>query len=237
MSDDLDVLPPDIQSMVRAERSHLSVPDDARIRLAGRLSAGVPGFGSPIPAAAGVAVSHGSLTAATAKLLVALTLGGGAAATYRAVRHGSPPTPRASTVAAPEVAPLTSSVVVETPEVTDREVTMPMPPIPSSKVGAPHPAAFASTAPLRLREERRLLDAARDAIVRGDPEEALDPLALHAARFSGGVLAEERDALRIRALARLGRLDEARARFVELRAAHPRSFLLEGAARDVGEIP
>jgi pentatricopeptide repeat protein len=47
------------------------------------------------------------------------------------------------------------------------------------------------------------------------------------------VLAEERDALRIRALVRLGRLDEARALFDQLRAAYPHSFLLEGVAADV----
>ncbi len=82
-----------------------------------------------------------------------------------------------------------------------------------------------------------MLDAARDAIVRGEPEGALGPTAIHAARFSRGVLAEERDALRIRALARLGRLEEARALLAQLRAAHPQSFLLEGAAADVEAIP
>ena len=88
-----------------------------------------------------------------------------------------------------------------------------------------------------LGEEQRLLDAARDAIVRGEPEAALTPTATHAARFPHGVLAEERDALRIRALAHLGRKTDAQDLLATMRAQYPKSFLLEGAAIDVDTIP
>jgi hypothetical protein len=82
-----------------------------------------------------------------------------------------------------------------------------------------------------------LLDAARDAIVRRELAGALTATANHAARFPRGVLAEERDAIRIRALGRLGRMAEARTLLAQLRAAHPHSFLLAGAAADVEAIP
>jgi hypothetical protein len=51
------------------------------------------------------------------------------------------------------------------------------------------------------------------------------------------VLAEERDALQIRALARLGRKAEAQSLLKEMRANYPHSFLLEGATTDVETIP
>jgi pentatricopeptide repeat protein len=99
-------------------------------------------------------------------------------------------------------------------------------------VSSPPPSPAAS-----LREEQRLLDLARDAIVRGEPEAALPPTSTHAARFPQGVLSEERDALRIRALARLGRGDEARALLARMRVDHPHSFLLDGAGADAESIP
>jgi hypothetical protein len=120
-------------------------------------------------------------------------------------------------------------VVVEPPDVSSPPISVPE---VASARSFPARASIAS-----LREEQRLLDTARDAIVRGEPEGALVPTASHAARFPRGVLAEERDALRIRALARLGRLDEARESFARFRAAYPHSFLLDGAAADVEPIP
>ncbi len=227
MSGDLDVLPLDVRAMLRAERSCVSVPDDARTRLAERLAAAVPGFGPPLLPATTVALSHGAWTTTAAKVLVAMALGGGALATYEA-NHPSVP-PHATPVAVQERAPQAKPVVVEPPDVVPPPISAPE---VASARSSPARASIAN-----LRQEQRLLDAARDSIVRGEPEGALVPLASHAARFPRGSLAEERDALRIRALARLGRLDEARESFTRFRAAYPHSFLLDGAAADVEPIP
>jgi len=88
-----------------------------------------------------------------------------------------------------------------------------------------------------LVEEQRLLDKARDALARGEPEAALDATAQHAVRFVHGKLTEERMAIRIRALARLGRKDEAQTLLTAMHGRYPHSFLLEGATRDVDTIP
>src|SRR5206468_1667962 len=59
-------------------------------------------------------------------------------------------------------------------------------------------------------EELALLRTARAAVARQDFAAALVPISEHARRFKNGRLAEEREALRVKALSGLGRTDEAR---------------------------
>jgi hypothetical protein len=113
------------------------------------------------------------------------------------------------------------------------------PPVPSADVPI-LPASVASVAPARtvapaavdaggtstLSQERALMQGARMAIVRGQPAGALPLLDEHEQRFPKGQLSEEREALRIEALARMGRKDEARARAARFRRAHPQSLFL-----------
>ena len=90
-------------------------------------------------------------------------------------------------------------------------------------------AAQAPAAPSRgeaAREELRLLRQARAAVARTDFAAALPPLTEHARRFKDGRLAEEREALRVKALAGLGRTDEARRAAAAFKARFPRSVLL-----------
>jgi len=75
--------------------------------------------------------------------------------------------------------------------------------------------------PFRLAEEQ-----ARAAVARQDYASALPPLGEHARRFKNGRLAEEREALHVRALAGLGRTDEARRAAHRFEARFPRSVLL-----------
>jgi TolA-binding protein len=113
--------------------------------------------------------------------------------------------------------------------------------LPAVPGAAPPPPAAASNKneshDASLREEERLLDVARNAIVAGDFQAAVDATLQHAKTFPHGSLAEERDALRIRALAKLGRKEEARSALDRLRSQHPHSFLIEGATIDVESIP
>jgi len=83
-----------------------------------------------------------------------------------------------------------------------------------------------------LREQQALLDQARLALGRGQSSTAMSALELHRARFATSVLAEERDALFIRALAASGNRGEARAQAQAFLARYPHSLLLpaiEGA--------
>ncbi len=252
MSQDLDMLPPDVQAILLAERDRVSAPDVGRRRLAERLSVAVPAFGPPhmapsVPAPAPTVVAQGgaavgALKAGVVKAVLALAIGGSVVATL-GIRHHAGNAER-SAHAEPARAATVEAMVA--PPVVSREVAREeTPPATTAVAPAAARAEQASTA-LRppslspsasLREERRLLDEARDAIVRGEPEGALSPTALHLARFPDGVLAEERDAIRIRALAHLGRRDDARTLLRTMQANHPHSFLLEGAANDVDTIP
>ncbi len=87
-----------------------------------------------------------------------------------------------------------------------------------------------------LREEQAPLDEARRDLDRGDALAALNATRSHAARFPQGALAEARDALRIRALVRLGRTDEARRELAAFRARYPHSLLL-GEGDDSSILP
>jgi hypothetical protein len=78
----------------------------------------------------------------------------------------------------------------------------------------------------QLAQERALLDLARSNAARGEPALALEQVERHRAQFPQGRLAEEREALGIRALLSLGRKQEAQDRAQAFRASYPNSFLL-----------
>ena len=88
-----------------------------------------------------------------------------------------------------------------------------------------------------LDRERQLLEAARTAVARSMVPAALASLEQHAREFPQGVLAEERDALWVQALAVSGDLPAARARAGRFTETYPDSLFLpvvERAVRDVG---
>jgi hypothetical protein len=76
------------------------------------------------------------------------------------------------------------------------------------------------------REELGLLQRARMAVARKDFASAIRLLEEHARRFGTGQLAEEREALRVRALAGLGRDTDARRAAADFEERFPRSPLL-----------
>ena len=232
--DGRDAIPDDVQALLRVERTRLDVPDDARARLAGRLASAVPGFGpAHVPALSAAPASGAGAAAALKAVALVLALGAAGAVSIGTMAPsarpalGRPPVTTTGRVLAPHA----PRVTVERPDVTRSSIA---PNGSSPVVAAPVPPV---TAIESLREERRLLDGARDAIAGGEPERALGLTASYSAGFPHGVLAEERDALRIRALAHLGRKEEARALLERMRAAHPQSFLLEGATDEVEAIP
>jgi outer membrane protein assembly factor BamD (BamD/ComL family) len=85
-----------------------------------------------------------------------------------------------------------------------------------------------------------LIEAAWSALDHGDSAAALAALRRHLHHYPTGRLAEERDALRVLALARSGRTAEARERADSFRAEHPRSIHLaaiQAALRKAGGEP
>jgi outer membrane protein assembly factor BamD (BamD/ComL family) len=79
---------------------------------------------------------------------------------------------------------------------------------------------------VELAGERTVLEEARSAIARGDGGAALIAVEAHRDHFANGALVEEREALTVLALAKLGRNDEARAQADRFRARYPVSLFL-----------
>jgi TolA-binding protein len=106
----------------------------------------------------------------------------------------------------------------------------------ASASASPTPEGRAST----LASETALIDAARAALNRGDPGRALALLGQHGEEFSGGVLAQEAEILRIHALFargdRTSAAEHAR-RFLSRNPNSPHAERLrriaEGGARDI----
>ena len=114
--------------------------------------------------------------------------------------------PRARPVAAVapvEAAPRPTSVPATKPEAPP---AIPVDALPNADV---RPAA--ATSPPRC-DEIELVDRADTKLRSEDPKGALAVVREHEQRCSGGVLAQERERIAIEALARLGRVDAAKAR-------------------------
>jgi hypothetical protein len=200
---------PQVRSLLERERAIPAVPAAVRGRALARARAVL---------AAGVSAEQVPSTAprkmrwAAAAMLILLASAAVATAAYRIGIRAKPVAP------AVEVSPT------------------PRPSAPSFKLAAtsaiaemPPAAAAAPAAPSRAdaaREELRLLRQARAAVARADFAAALPPLTEHARRFKEGRLAEEREALRVKALAGLGRTDEARRAAAAFKVRFPRSVLL-----------
>jgi hypothetical protein len=74
--------------------------------------------------------------------------------------------------------------------------------------------------------ELQLLRAAREALTRGDFARALASAGEHARRFRNGTLAEEREAIRVKSLAGMGRHDDAQRAAARFHVMFPHSVLL-----------
>ncbi|HEY8924478.1 MAG TPA: hypothetical protein VIU64_08860, partial [Polyangia bacterium] len=120
---------------------------------------------------------------------------------------------------------------VPSAKVTDGDEAPPLvrqaPPEATAIRGAEPAAPSNRSAPrAALSDELRVLAPARQAVARRDFGAALAAISEHARRFREGRLAEEREALRVKALAGLGNVKEARAASAEFRRRFPRSALL-----------
>src|SRR5206468_9229242 len=90
-------------------------------------------------------------------------------------------------------------------------------PVPGATGTPPRPSAAAETAPARssrpddpLAAERSLLEMARAALGRGQPERALAALRRHARQFPNGELTEEREGLLVQSLVGAQKYDQDR---------------------------
>lgn len=98
-------------------------------------------------------------------------------------------------------------------------------PVPPAEPASTSPQPSALPPRNTLTDERVLLDQARRQLASDEPARALIFLDQHGQRFARGLLSEEREAMRINVLVRLGRKDEAKARGEAFAARFPNSIM------------
>ena len=103
---------------------------------------------------------------------------------------------------------------------------------PSQPVQAA-PAIVSAQSP-GLAEQLALLETARNAIAQKNVAAALRALESHAAQFPSSALAEEREALTIRALVQANRVTEAKRHLTQFETQFPNSLLLSALKRTLG---
>jgi hypothetical protein len=235
VSDDQSPLEPRVVALMR-EKAAPSAEVRARVRA--KLAMAVPAMGGPFSGeGGGSAGGTGGLTGVGgwgthALAIAAFVVGGGTgAALYAALSR--PPPPAIVYVDRPATQTPASSVASEPVRSTATAEEMP---------SAPHAAAIPAqaVAPPRssqLAAERDILDDARAALVQGAPERSIDRLDRHRRAFPHPLLGEERDAMWVEALVRVGRYDEARGRADAFRRRWPGSLFLSTVDSAVASIP
>ena len=119
----------------------------------------------------------------------------------------------------------------------------PSAPAPAPSASAPTPTESKPAAPssaqptASLAEQQALLDVARSAFGRADYPRALEVLKAHLRRFPKSALAEEREALEIKALAASGRPAQAHERALRFAQRYPQSLLLPSIGESLDTIP
>jgi hypothetical protein len=217
----LEPLYPEAERLLAVERNLVPASPELRTRVMARARAALRAGAVPTTRLGWRGRVPATLAAALVLGIAALSL-----AAWRARRVEEPPRSDAAAPVAPAPAPSPSPVTPD-PEAT-----------PAARVQGPAPVPVRKddTAPTPRRvpdadayaAELGLLQQARAAVVTSRFSAALDSIAEHERRFAAGRLREERDALRIKALAGLGRGDDARAAAERFRARYPRSVLLPG---------
>ena len=185
--------------------------------------------------------------AVVAASLTGLTVGGlgGVAVhsemTTRAARQASPPAHSLSSPSRSEALP---APVIPPPAATpETPPAAPAPIVESAARPTPGPAPVAAPAPRPVRTnaglntEAALIERARTALTRGWTDSALAAIEQHSARFPEGQLLEEREALRVLATARAGKVEEAQQLANAFATRFPDSLWLEQVAAAVPPQP
>jgi hypothetical protein len=158
------------------------------------------------------------LTLSAASVLVGIPVG------YLALRHSPAPTLRPAEVPVPLANPTATAVPLANADTPVRLPTV-TPPAGIATTSPTRAAGSGGSASSALRAELAALDAVRSTLASGDSVGALSFLDAYFRTFPRGRLRPEAEVLRIDALAKGGRLDDARKYALEFLRRHPNSVL------------
>jgi hypothetical protein len=215
----INTLSDDAQNLLAMERELEPEAEDRRLRALARARAGLRSSDAP---RRGIAWRLPARVFAPALVLALATL------SYAAWRRTE------SAIQSPSVEEKAAPPAIK---------TLPPPPTASPSAATEAPSELgqkAERAPTRKPEsppsssaasyalELAVLEPARAAVARGDHPAALRAIAAHERRFPTGILREEREALRVKALIGLGKVDDAKRAAERFRDSFPRSVLSPG---------
>jgi hypothetical protein len=245
MTEPLEPLPPDVLELLAREKDGYARDPVLEAQVLSHVELAVGLAGPPLhPPSAGPGPALATAAAGARRLVgvavAAFAMGGavgGGAATllaHRTVPEAARPTvdagaallPAASGDETPIPSGSSSSPLDEPPPRALPHSTAP----PSAVTSAPSSASSRGA----LERERELLDVARAELARGRPDDALTTVEQHARRWPNGLLAEERDVVRIQALAAEGRTAEVSRWAAQFRRTYPKSMLLPAVDAAVG---
>jgi hypothetical protein len=244
MSERTPPLPPELDELIAADaRATLGTDREQkaiRARVLATLGLVPPGGGSPGPSGS---ASSGIGGAAKGLLAIAIVTGGSVGG-YLLLRDGSEATQ-----------PTRAQVTTPAAETTLHEE--PATEVPAAALPTPEPQVTATPAAAKTRRdppksarapatraeppvESDLIEAAWSALARKDSAAVFAALRRHQCHYPSGRLAEEREALRVLALARAGQSEQARERADAFQSEYPKSIHLaaiEAALRKAGGEP
>jgi hypothetical protein len=252
--DELEPVPETLRTLLEEEKAGGEPPRDLRervlLRLAGTFAVGAgvgtsPKLGtdgSPAPASPAISQIAGLGTAGRvvrAAVVFVTGAAAGAGGYHLAERsHRGVPAP------APLAAPAPRQ---EAPTPPDLPTPLPAPePIPASSSVSTRPRTPGPVPTNRepqnlptdpLAAERSLVEMARAALTRGEPERAIATLRRHARQFPNGELTEEREGLLVQALVGAQKYDQARERADQFKKRYPRSLFAPVVDQAKGSIP
>jgi hypothetical protein len=147
----------------------------------------------------------------------------------RPVVVAAPPAPTVAPAAASPAAGVAKDVAPPAPASPEDWVPVPAPPPVIAPLGPPRPAmSSASRRPStdQLTRQGAVIERARAALVRDNPEGAIAAVQDYLTHYPDGEQVQEIEVIWIQALVKAGRRAEADQRGVEFRKAYPRSVLL-----------
>jgi hypothetical protein len=222
MSELRPLVPHELRALLAHEREIEALPETTRARMLARARASlVAGVARPVRRPARASVFRWAAAAA-----IVCVAGVAAGAVAYEVRARFAPQPAPAPAPAPRVvrAPVP---VRDGLSATPAEVTRSVRPTARPSASSVSDAA---------RAELALMGQARAAVARGDYAGALAPIAEHARRFRDGRLAEEREALRVKTLVGLGRVEEAQRAASAFQVRFPRSVLSPAVRQMSGSL-